>query len=179
MRSRYHERSSVMKNVASLILALVSLVSLSCAPRRSVVTPTTADQVSRDRLFAFQTPSGDTNSILTVTRVDSQNSCDVALYINEVHVANFEIRETTTFYVPPGETLLQIRLAAGWLCDKISDVLLPEREQKILLKPNEHKFFSIILYQPSSSGCPRPLYLLPDPKPQQLQEIKDLTEPQN
>jgi hypothetical protein len=67
-----------------------------------------SNRVPPDRLLAFQEISPERNATIVVTRDGGSqpSGCYLSFVLNGIHAARFDVGETATFYVTPGETLL-------------------------------------------------------------------------
>lgn len=88
----------------SLVLSL-GLIGCATTP----MPPSQAAQVASDRLLAFQERSADATGTLVVTRDKGLlgGGCYYGFFINDVLAARFDVAETASFYIEPGELVLR------------------------------------------------------------------------
>jgi hypothetical protein len=135
-----HSRHN-MRGVASL-LCLLAVGGCATTP----VSPARASRVPPERLFAFQDPAPDRTATIVVTRDRGMlgSGCYSSFFLNSVHAARFDVGETATFHVPPGETLLRngVDLEGRALCGFRGKDSWTQRET--ILRAGETKLLSAL-----------------------------------
>ena len=108
------------------------------------VSPSTAKQVPKDRLLAFQERIAENSATLVVTRDEGfvGGGCYLSFVVNGTHAARFDVAEIAEFYVAPGELLLRVGpdLMGEMLCALGKDYWT---QRETLLRPGETKFFRL------------------------------------
>jgi hypothetical protein len=134
----------------ALMSAVVVLLS-GCAT--TPVSPSRAGRVPADRLLAFQERTADRTATIVVTRDRGMlgSGCYSSFFLNGVHAGRFDVGETATFHVPPGETLLRngVDLEGRALCGFGAKDFWTQRET--ILRAGETKYFRLSL---DASGKP-------------------------
>ena len=91
----------------SIVLAIIFSLT-GCA---TSITP--FDQrknLPNDRIYAYNKKTEERTAIITITRDKGMAgcACKIALYINTQLAGRFSTKETSQFYVEPGEVLLKV-----------------------------------------------------------------------
>jgi hypothetical protein len=127
----------------AIVLGVIAIVVSGCVSMP--VSPSTASQIPKDRLLAFQERTAENSATLVVTRDAgiAGSACYLSFSLNGMHAARFGVAETAQFYVAPGEILL--RVGADWmgqgLCGLASKDFGTQRET--IIRPGQTKHFRL------------------------------------
>jgi predicted component of type VI protein secretion system len=127
-------------------LGVIAITLSGCAT--TPVSPSTAKQVPRDRLIAFQERTPENSATLVVTRDEGfvGSACYLSFVVNGTHAARFDVAETAEFHVAPGEQLLRVGvdLMGQMLCGgPAGKDYWTQRET--VIRPGETKFFRLTI----------------------------------
>jgi len=129
-----------------------TIVGLACALTltgcaTSHLPSSQAVPVTKERVFAFQDKTETKNATLVLTRDVGflGSGCYYGFWIDGTLAARFDVGETATFFVEPGERLLRVgRDPQGkGLCGFHESQMANQRES--IFRPNEKKQFRLML----------------------------------
>lgn len=139
----------------TLLISLIGAFTLAgCA-----TTPIPAAQAKlapKERVVAFQEKNATNSATAVVTRDDGLlgSGCYYGFWINGVLAARFDVAETSSFFVEPGEHVLRVGIdpQGRGLCAAGSGNWT---QRETILRANERKFFRLSIDQNGKADIER------------------------